>query len=159
MVTITYLVSLFISMTRILGKLVLIIALLGQFILTPAMAMPSALVATMPSALVATMHSGQMSGHMQMTQTEMPSQNELGRVMSHQGEPCQMSGVSQLVDCEALCAAIGPGDCVSHCASILGALDASVPSLAVPDHSGPIVTSAWSLQTAELTPLSPPPIG
>ncbi|ASJ98223.1 MULTISPECIES: hypothetical protein [Shewanella] len=151
MVTITYLVSLFISMTRILGKLVLIIALLGQFILTPAMAMPS--------ALVATMHSGQMSGHMQMTQTEMPSQNELGRVMSHQGEPCQMSGVSQLVDCEALCAAIGPGDCVSHCASILGALDASVPSLAVPDHSGPIVTSAWSLQTAELTPLSPPPIG
>ncbi|MCL1042640.1 hypothetical protein L2712_13420 [Shewanella marisflavi] len=151
MVTITYLVSLFISMTRILGKLVLIIALLGQFILTPAMAMPS--------ALVATMHSGQMSGHMQMTQTEMPSQNELGRVMSHQGEPCQMSGVSQLVDCEALCAAIGPGDCVSHCTSILGALDASVPSLAVPDHSGPIVTSAWSLQTAELTPLSPPPIG
>ncbi|QDF76811.1 MULTISPECIES: hypothetical protein [Shewanella] len=151
MVTITYLVSLFISMTRILGKLVLIIALLGQFILTPAMAMPS--------ALVATMHSGQMSGHMQMTQTEMPSQNELGRVMSHQGEPCQMSGVSELVDCEALCAAIGPGDCVSHCASILGALDASVPSLAVPDHSGPIVTSAWSLQTAELTPLSPPPIG
>ncbi|MFV7784146.1 hypothetical protein ACNPKB_03985 [Shewanella marisflavi] len=151
MVTITYLVSLFISMTRILGKLVLIIALLGQFILTPAMAMPS--------ALVATMYSGQMSGHMQMTQTEMPSQNELGRVMSHQGEPCQMSAVSQLVDCEALCATIGPGDCVSHCASILGALEASVPSLAVPDHSGPIVTSAWSLQTAELTPLSPPPIG
>ncbi|QYK01685.1 hypothetical protein [Shewanella psychrotolerans] len=151
MVTITDFGFLFISMTRILGKLVLIIALLGQFILTPAMAMPS--------ALVATMHSGHMSGHMQMTQTEMPSQNELVSVMSHQGEPCQMSGVSQLVDCEAMCAAIGPGDCVSHCASILGALDASVPSLAVQNHSGPIVTSAWSLQTAELTPLSPPPIG
>ncbi|MCG9713855.1 hypothetical protein L1D29_13615 [Shewanella insulae] len=145
-------------MTRILGKFVLIIALLGQFILTPAMAMPS--------ALMSLMHGGQMEmaldKHMDMSLDV--AQASHGAVsgqmpMSHQGEPCKMSTGSELVDCEALCAAMGPGDCMTHCASILGNLSAAVPSLTIHPLSGPIVISAWSLQTADLTPLSPPPIG
>ncbi|QYK12649.1 hypothetical protein K0I63_18300 [Shewanella rhizosphaerae] len=152
-------------MTRIFGKFVLIIALLGQFILTPAMAMPS--------ALMSLMHGGHMEmaldqGDMRLAHnmnpemapsTQASAKYETGMQMSHQGEPCKMSGDNSLVDCEALCAAMGPGDCMTHCASTLGNLSAAVPSLTIQPLSGPIVISGWSLQTADLTPLSPPPIG
>lgn len=139
-------------MTRILGKLFLIMALLVQFILTPAMAMPS--------ALMSLMH----GDNMEMTQemrSSMPLTSKLDASlqMSHQGKPCKMAGGNKLVDCEALCEAMGAGDCLTHCASTLGNLSASVPFLAIQPLSGPIVTAAWSLQSVDLTPLSPPPIG
>ncbi|WP_144201602.1 hypothetical protein [Shewanella sp. KCT] len=163
-------------MAAILGKFVLIIALLGQFILTPAMAMPSALMSLMHGGLMEmALDQGDMRD-MRLAQkmnpemapsthavtqalTQASAKHETGMQMSHQGKPCKMSGDGSLVDCEALCAAMGPGDCMTHCASTLGNLSAAVPSLTIQPLSGPIVISGWSLQTADLTPLSPPPIG
>ncbi|CAM4156778.1 hypothetical protein [Shewanella aquimarina] len=144
-------------MTRIFGKFVLIIALLGQFILTPAMAMPSALMSMMKGDHMAMAQN--MSQVMSQEMTQVTQAVKAGMQMSHQGQVCKMSGDNSLVDCEALCAAMGPGDCMTHCASTLGNLSASVPSLAFQPVSGLIVTTGWSLQTADLTPLSPPPIG
>ena len=141
-----------------LAKALLIIALMGQFILTPAMAMPSALLTLLHGQHEMTAMSvgdNSRSGAQSMVDEAMMA-------MSHGDEPCMHltadSKLLSMIDCQAVCDALGSGNCMAHCASTLGSL--FEPNLLVIsiDLGGTIDSASWSLQTADLVQTSPPPI-
>ncbi|QFU20620.1 hypothetical protein FM038_001165 [Shewanella eurypsychrophilus] len=162
-------------MTKQLAHLVLIISLVGQFLLTPAMAMPSFLHAFTHAEMTHDDSSELMPVIQQsptLTSSMMQSSivdattfsNEAG-IMKHGEQDCDMmvSNMSSndsdiLIDCDALCEMIAAGDCVSHCASTTGILIQAQFTLTTPESSAPVQTLSWSTQTAELASVNPPPI-
>ncbi len=159
-------------MSKQLAHLVLIISLVGQFLLTPAMAMPSLLHAFSHTQMV-TMehHSSEMTVLLSTPQQsalldQMPPQSSTSLDISSSEQNCgmmmptmQMSdNAGVVIDCDALYEMMGSGECASHCASATGILIQAKFALALPESSAPIQTGSWSKQTAEPAPFTPPPI-
>ncbi len=142
-------------MKTFVAKALLIITLVGQFILTPAMGMPN--------ALLSMLHSGQSEMSMEMTAMDSVStSSDMENMMFHMNSSCSMAGshsglLSQL-DCQSLCDIVGGG----HCAAYNGSIPAIVelPSFEALKllASETIPLSAWSVKTAEPTSLYQPPI-
>ncbi|MFT5235672.1 MAG: hypothetical protein ACI90A_001035 [Shewanella sp.] len=159
-------------MSKQLAHLVLIISLVGQFLLTPAMAMPSLLHAFSHTQMV-TMdhHSSKMTDRLSTPQQSAQLDNMLPQSntpldISSGEQSCDMmmpnmqmsDNAGAVIDCDALCEMMSSGECASHCASATGILIQAKFALALPESSAPIRTGSWSKQTAEPAPFTPPPI-
>lgn len=166
-------------MTKQLAYLVLIISLVGQLLLTPAMAMPSFLHAFAHAQMSNMTHdeaplplltsikqSPTLLPSMVNTSLEAAQDSSSSKVpMAHGEQDCDMmmsnlAGSSRdiLIDCDALCEMMGAGDCVSHCASATGILIQAQFTLISPVSTAPVQNSPWATQTADLASLNPPPI-
>ncbi|WP_227993173.1 hypothetical protein [Shewanella sp. YLB-07] len=158
--------------------LVLIISLVGQFMLTPVMAMPRFLHA-FTHAHMSEMDSSNIPMKMSMGQalqsstiesqvtyfSDSDTGSKAEMVMTHGEKECDMMVASMstsdsdiLIDCDALCEMMGAGGCISHCASASGILIQAQFSLSSPESSGKVQTLSWSTQTADLATFNPPPI-
>ncbi|RTR28897.1 hypothetical protein [Shewanella atlantica] len=171
-------------MSKQLAHLVLIISLVGQFLLTPAMAMPSLLHAfshTQMSLISGSEHSDSELSNSELMSAEtipvvadqtLPNDNLHSstnidtapeQTMTHGQKDCDMamSGLSNhdgpTIDCDALCEMMGPGDCVSHCASATGILTQPQIDLISQVSSDRVQSGSWSTQTVELSSSNPPP--
>ncbi|AQS35501.1 hypothetical protein Sps_00281 [Shewanella psychrophila] len=165
-------------MLKQITHLVLIISLVGQFLLTPVMAMPRFLHAFTHSHM-AEMGSSDASMKMSMGQVQQsstltskftsPSDSDTGSkaemIMKHGEKECDMmvanlttSDSDILIDCDALCEMMGSGGCISHCASASGILIQAQFSLSSPESNGKVQTLSWSAQTSDLATFNPPPI-
>ncbi len=165
-------------MSKQLAHLVLIISLVGQFLLSPAMAMPSLLHAFSHSQMSLLSNSelseSELSDSELMPTEAMPvvtnqtqSNNSLpadaDQAMTHGQQDCDMamSGLSNndgpTIDCDALCEMMGAGNCASHCTSATGILTQPQISLISPETSGRVQSGSWSTQTVELSSSNPPP--
>lgn len=155
-------------MSKQLAHLVLIISLVGQFLLTPAMAMPSLLHAYSHAHMKAMEHDSDVSTEMLATQlqSELLSQQTFSLTNSPDSEQScstmvnikKPSNLDISIDCDALCEMMGVGECVSHCANATGILIQANFELLIPESSASIQTGFWSTQTAEPAPFNPPPI-
>ncbi|MEC4727937.1 hypothetical protein HWQ46_20590 [Shewanella sp. D64] len=159
-------------MSKQLTYLVLIISLVGQLLLTPAMAMPSLLHAfSHVQMMTVDNHSSEMikllstphqstllvpvSSHSNTTVESIHNQQSCGMIISNIPMPADV-GIT--IDCDALCEMMGSGDCVSHCANATGILIQAQFALVLPESSAAIQTRSWSTQTAEPVPFTPPPM-
>ena len=165
-------------MLKQITHLVLIISLVGQFMLTPVMAMPRFLHA-FTHAHMSEMDNSNTSMKMSMGQAPQSStfnsqvtyssdasstqKNEMG--MKHGEKECDMvianmtaSDGNLLIDCDALCEMMGAGECISHCANASGILIQAPLSPSSPESSDKVHTLSWSTQTAEPATFNPPPI-
>lgn len=159
-------------MSKQLAHLVLIISLVGQFLLTPAMAMPSLLHAFSHTKMMTLdNHSDEMMVQLStpqqsaaVNQVLLLSRSSIDTSSSEQSCDMMMSNMQMsddsgvVIDCDALCEMMSAGDCVSHCASATGILIQAQFSHSLPESSTAIQTSSWSKQTAESTPFTPPPM-
>lgn len=149
--------------------MVLIFILTGQFILTPALGMPSALLSllhnpqSMTEALVESEAMSMSSAVIIFSSLDTPADAMVhGKVMPQGASRCTMSHDSSKLlaklDCQSLCDTVGNGHCISHGGSTLAALHQLIPLMPLIDQSAAIAGYMWSVQTAESAPLSPPPI-
>ncbi|MBW8185310.1 hypothetical protein [Shewanella nanhaiensis] len=155
-------------MSKQLAHLVLIISLVGQFLLTPAMAMPRLLHTYSHTQMNAMEHNSDINTEILATQlqSEFPPLQTLTLTNSPDSEQScstmvnikKSSNLDISIDCDALCEMMGVGECISHCSSATGILIQAHISLLSPESSGPIQTGFWSTQTAEPAPFNPPPI-
>ena len=156
-------------MKCIWAKVILIIILTGQFILTPAMGMPSALLSLLHSQQnMVEVLAGSEAVTISQATTDYSSMDTTAdammkdQMMYHGSSPCSMShGDSKLLaelDCQSLCDTVGNGHCLSHGVSTSAVLHQPLLLPPLMDQSAAIINYTWSVQTAELTPLSPPPI-
>ncbi|ACA84495.1 hypothetical protein [Shewanella woodyi] len=158
-------------MSKQLAHLVLIISLVGQFLLTPAMAMPSLLHAYSHAQMNDVEHDA--AGVSTMIETAvksqlLPPQSPLLTGQSDTLDSRQncdaIAGIlvndnsDVSIDCDALCEMMGVGECVSHCANATGILIQANFALQVPESSASIQAGFWSTQTADPAPFNPPPI-
>ncbi|MEZ9819708.1 hypothetical protein AB4238_03630 [Shewanella sp. 10N.286.45.A1] len=133
--------------------LALLISLVGQFLLSPAMAMPK--------FLHASSHAQQ---DIQQPLSMTPVQPVLlsSAVLANQDSThCGNSSPSintSMVDCDALCEMLGAGDCVSHCISTPAIIEQTQIYLTPLTAGQSLQTVFWSPQTAEQSLVNPPPI-
>ncbi|GIU40163.1 hypothetical protein TUM4438_00710 [Shewanella sairae] len=135
-------------MSKQLAYLAFLVALVSQFILSPAMAMPKYLSASSHPLI------------QQDTVTPLPQQlTSINQSDNHQDCVPQAVQLSQLkIDCDAVCEQLAAGNCVSHCASAPGIVDHSQLAISIQSSSNSIQANFWSLQTVELSSKNPPPI-
>ncbi|WP_076413393.1 hypothetical protein [Shewanella sp. UCD-KL12] len=158
-------------MTKQLAHLVLIISLVGQFMLTPAMAMPSFLHAFTHAQMSQMDHGDNAMKTLEPALQQSPTPNAIESisdtdiVMQHGEKDCDMvvSNMSAnnsdiLIDCDALCEMMGAGDCISHCASATGILLQAQFDISSPESDGKVQTLSWSTQTIDPVHPNPPPI-
>ncbi len=131
--------------------LVFFIALIGQFILSPAMAMPKYLHASSHAA-----------HHIEPQASQVLLANSLTSALSSELQMHCDSDISSLsvvkIDCDALCEIVGAGNCISHCVSAAGIIEQHQLSLTSPNSTASVQSIFWSLQTVELSSSNPPPI-
>lgn len=148
-------------MSKQLAHLVLIISLVGQFLLTPAMAMPSLLHAFSHTQMSSMLHSDEPP--VAIPSDNLTTPHDIEKAMTHGQQDCDMamSGLkvndSPTIDCDALCEMMGAGDCVSHCASATGILTQPQINLISQVSSDRVQSGSWSTQTVELSSSNPPP--
>lgn len=135
------------------AHLALLISLVGQFLLSPAMAMPKFL------------HASSHAQHdIQQALSNTPVQPDLlssAAQVNQDSTHCGNSSPSintSMVDCDALCEMLGAGDCVSHCISTPAIMEQVQLKLAAQEAGQSLQTVFWSLQTAEQSLVNPPPI-
>jgi len=160
-------------MSKQLAHLVLIISLVGQFLLSPAMAMPNLLHA-FSHAQMSPFSDSKLSDSELMpaeampvvinkTQSNSSLPEDANQAMTHGQQDCDMamSGLSSndgpTIDCGALCEMLGAGNCASHCTSATGILTQPQISLMSPETSVRVQSGSWSPQTVELSSSNPPP--
>lgn len=130
----------------------LIIALVGQALLTPAMAMPSFLHAASHQ------HSELAEPLPDDVWSPQGGVTELSQTNSkHCDTPNAHAKVPQ-IDCDALCEMLSSGNCLTHCASASAMLLHNPMSLAQPSSHYPLVLYIWYAETAYLAPIHRPPI-
>ena len=140
-------------MRKQITYLVFFIALVGQFILSPAMAMPKYLHASSHAA----QHIEPQASHSQILLTDSLAPSlSADTQMNCDSEMPDLSVVK--IDCDALCDILGAGNCVSHCVSAPGIIEQHQLSPLSPNSTASVQTSFWSLQTVELSSGNPPPI-
>ncbi|MCG9731619.1 hypothetical protein L1D44_17635 [Shewanella sp. Isolate13] len=132
------------------------IALIGQFILSPAMAMPK--------FLHASSHASQhIESQVSQTQSEALDANTLTASFLADSQMNCASKMPNLnldnIDCDALCKMLGANDCASSSVSAPGIVEQAQLMLIAQSSMASLQTAFWSLQTAELSSLNPPPIG
>ncbi|MEZ9198340.1 hypothetical protein [Shewanella sp. 10N.286.54.B9] len=133
--------------------LALLISLVGQFLLAPAMAMPKFLHA---------------SSHAQHHVQQQPINQSVDSIPFHSSEyadqdssSCASSTVNinaSVVDCDALCEILGAGDCVSQCVSTPAIIEQMQINITSPAVAQSVQSIFWSPQTAEHSLVNPPPI-
>jgi len=165
-------------MSKQLAHLVLIISLVGQFLLSPAMAMPNLLHA-FSHAQMSLLSNSELSNSELSDSERMPAEampvvinktqsnsslpEDANQAMTHGQQDCEMamSGLSNndgpTIDCDALCEMLGAGNCASHCTSATGILTQPQISLMSPETSVRVQSGSWSPQTVELSSSNPPP--
>ncbi|MCL1051634.1 hypothetical protein L2755_18650 [Shewanella abyssi] len=141
-------------MWKRIAYLALLISLVGQFLLSPAMAMPKFLHA-----------SSHASQHIQqIEQASLPLEQVLISSMGTSNQETSSCGSSMpsinasTVDCDALCEILAAGDCVSHYISTPAIIEQEQFNLAVQQTAQSLQTAFWSPQTAEQASINPPPI-
>ncbi|GIU29723.1 hypothetical protein L2719_08435 [Shewanella schlegeliana] len=136
------------------------IALIGQFILSPAMAMPK--------FLHASSHASQhIKSHASLEQSKALAANTSSAQHATDSllADSQMNCTSKMpnlnlanIDCDALCEMLGASDCISSCVSAPGIVEQEQLMLIAQSSMASLQTAFWSLQTAELSSINPPPI-
>ncbi|BAJ00182.1 hypothetical protein [Shewanella violacea] len=167
-------------MLKQMTHLVLIITLVGQFLLTPVMAMPRFLHA-LTHAHMSEMDSSDTRMKMSMAQaqaqqssrvtsqvtysSDLDTSSKVEMAMHHGEKECATLVANMmanngdiLIDCDALCEMMAAGGCISHCASPSGILIHPQFSLLIPESNGKVHTLSWSTQTVDLATFNPPPI-
>lgn len=133
--------------------LALLISLVGQFLLSPAMAMPK--------FLHASSHAQQnIQQPLSITPAQpvlLSSTVQVNQDSTHCGNSSPSINTS-MVDCDALCEMLGAGDCVSHCISTPAIIEQTQLCLTPLKTGQSLQTVFWSPQTAELSLVNPPPI-
>ncbi|QQX80604.1 hypothetical protein JK628_01595 [Shewanella sp. KX20019] len=141
-------------MCKRIAYLALLISLVGQFLLSPAMAMPKFLHASSKVSLHA----------QQIEQASLPLERLLISSMGGSNQETSNCGSSMpsintsMVDCDALCEILGAGDCVSHCISTPAIMEQVQLNLTAQQAGQSLQTAFWSPQTAEQASINPPPI-
>ncbi|WP_394202584.1 hypothetical protein [Shewanella waksmanii] len=140
-------------MKRLMMQGLLIIALVGQALFTPAMAMPSYLHAASHANLDS-----------EIAQSDIEVWQPTDTLTSHSStndSHCN-SGASHTnapaIDCDALCEMLNSGDCLAHCASAHGILLQAQVSLLPVAAEKPQIQYVWFIETAYLPPINRPPI-
>ncbi|WP_299798025.1 hypothetical protein [uncultured Shewanella sp.] len=148
-------------MSKQLAHLVLIISLVGQFLLTPAMAMPSLLHDYTHAQMSTMLHSGMSP--VAVSSDSLTTPHDTDMAMTHGQRDCDMAmsghklNGGPTIDCDALCKMMGAGSCVSHCASATGILTQPQVSVISQESSGKVQADFWSPRTSELSSSNPPP--
>ncbi|ABZ74859.1 conserved hypothetical protein [Shewanella halifaxensis HAW-EB4] len=142
-------------MRKQIAYLAFFIVLVGQFILSPAMAMPKYLHASSHTYQHIESQSSLVSTPPLITES-----NTLSDIADS-----QMNCASKVlnltlvnIDCDALCEMLGASDCVSSCVSAPGIVEQEQLPLTAQSSIASLQTIFWSLQTAELSSVNPPPI-
>ena len=133
--------------------LALLISLVGQFLLAPAMAMPKFLHA---SAHVQQEVEQQLT-HQSVQPMPFSSTVRVEQDSTHCGNSSPSINTS-IIDCDALCEILGTGDCVSHCISTPAIIEQIQLDFASAALGQSLQTVFWSPQTAEQSLINPPPI-
>lgn len=135
------------------AHLALLISLVGQFLLSPAMAMPK--------FLHASSHAQQdIQQPLSMTPVQpvlLSSAVQANQDATHCGNSSPSINTS-MVDCDALCEMLGAGDCVSQCVSTAAIIEQMQFSITSPAVIQSLQTVFWSPQTADQSLVNPPPI-
>ena len=133
--------------------LALLISLVGQFLLSPAMAMPK--------FLHASSHAQHDIQQQLTTAVDELHSLELTQQANQHTDNCSNSGVSintNMLNCDTLCELLAAGDCVSHCVSAPAIIEQLQLNLTPPAVVQSLQTGFWSPQTAEQSIVNPPPI-
>lgn len=148
-------------MVKQLAHIALFIALIGQFILTPAMAMPRYLHASSHIS----QHQGMAQHHKQTSHSLESNHAHHHSAKLQTSDSMAVNCASDMpnlnlgkVDCDALCEILGAGNCVSHCISAPAIIDQQQIAVTQPASTASMPTAFWSLQTVELSSVNPPPI-
>ncbi|MCL1056569.1 hypothetical protein L2729_01005 [Shewanella gelidimarina] len=141
-------------MCKRIAYLALLISLVGQFLLSPAMAMPK--------FLHASSHASQHVQQIELTQLPINPVLISSIAVTHQDTTScgstMLSINTSMLDCDALCEILGMGDCVSHCVSIPAIIEQDQLNLSSQQAGQSLQTVFWSPQTAEQSSANPPPI-
>ena len=161
-------------MLKQITHLVLIISLVGQFLLTPVMAMPRFLHPLTHISDIDTSNTSMKMSKGQVSQSStfkspvsyysVASNSQKSEMtMKHGEKECDMvlanimtRDGNVLIDCDVLCEMMGAEGCVSHYAS--GILIQAPLAPSAPGSSDKVQTLSWSTQTAEPATFNPPPI-
>lgn len=133
--------------------LALLISLVGQFLLSPAMAMPK--------FLHASSHA-QQEVKQQITKQPMAAMR-FGAKEHHRQDSANCDNSlatlnTAMVDCDTLCEILGAGGCVAHCLYTPAIIEQSQLNLTPPAVGQSLQTVFWAPQTAEQSLINPPPI-
>ncbi|ABV89011.1 hypothetical protein [Shewanella pealeana] len=144
-------------MARRLTHWVLLISLLGQFLLTPAMALPDQLhqlEGHLPQSIVLSDIEANFVKN-ELAQNDVSATNKASSLFSLVAEIGEQVSASL---CEASCQMLASGHCTSHssCAPGLGPM--CVLSLKQNISRGGIDGPSWSVKTVKLHIVTPPPI-
>lgn len=139
-------------MSKQLAYLAFLVALVSQFILSPAMAMPKFLQTIAHGSVVTTLETTPFKQQL-ITHTALSH-------LTQETDDCTTKAPSHLsqADCDPLCEMITTGDCAYHCVSAPGIIDQSQLILVSQNSIASLQTASWSLQTVELSTKNPPPI-
>jgi hypothetical protein len=141
-------------MCKRIAYLALLISLVGQFLLSPAMAMPKFLHASShPSQHVQQIERASLP----LDQVLISSMGVSNQETTSCGSRIPSINIST-VDCDALCEILGAGDCLSHCISSPAIIEQGQLNLDPQQAGQSLQTAFWSPQTAEKSSVNPPPI-
>ena len=136
-------------MAKQIIHLLLFIALVGQNLLSPAMAMPDFLHSmSHKSVLLQEANSQQRDESRQTVSTSIPDTKT-------SASPDHLQG---LVQCDLACIILASGHCVTHCASMTGIFSQSCFDLIPTTSSERVPNRLWSIQTADAAQVYRPPI-
>ncbi|MGS0676594.1 hypothetical protein [Shewanella sp. 30m-9] len=144
------------------------ISLVGQFILSPAMAMPKFLHASSHVYQPHVSENNQPQASLIPTAELIAESFRLPHIADSQiscdstAPNLDLDGLGDFslveIDCDALCELLGADNCVSHYVSAPGIMEQEQFTTSAQSSTASVQTVFWSLQTAELSPINPPPI-
>ncbi len=132
-------------MAKRIIELVLLIALVGQNLLSPAMAAPEFL------HVVEHQQSAQTLSNVSLFEQSQVSSNELAKAAL----ALQQLALSE---CDLPCTILASGHCVSHCLALTGIFIHPAPNLIQPASSEKIHSQSWSVQAVDISQVYRPPI-
>ncbi|MGS0726885.1 hypothetical protein ACVBKF_11890, partial [Shewanella sp. 0m-11] len=144
------------------------ISLVGQFILSPAMAMPKFLHASSHVYQPHVSENNQPQASLIPTAVLIAESFRLPHIADSQiscdstAPNLDLDGLGDFslveIDCDALCELLGADNCVSHYVSAPGIMEQEQFTTSAQSSTASVQTVFWSLQTAELSPINSPPI-
>lgn len=134
------------SMAKQIIHLLLFIALVGQNILSPAMAMPEFL------------HSmSHKAAEQSISLQKFPSAEQAAGLDSNASTDL-VTIEGEFIQCDLPCIILASGHCVTHCAAMTGIVIHSSMNLMQLTSSEPIPNHLWSIQTVDASQAYRPPI-
>ncbi|MGS0681480.1 hypothetical protein ACVBIL_09990 [Shewanella sp. 125m-7] len=144
-------------MRKQIAYLAFFISLVGQFLLSPAMAMPKFLHASshITQQQLET-KSILQSPALALLEAQLSSEHQTGATINCDSKMPNVNFAK--VDCDALCEMLGASDCVSSSVSAPGIVEQEQLMLTAQSSMASLQTRFWSLQTVDLSSVNPPPI-